>query len=113
MKNKIVLLLLITFLIVSLSWAEDVQKKTISGEVVNLDWVGSVICVRYYPDFDLNADEIIIKITGETTIHRGTNSITFSDILQSDQVTVTYYDDGVGGLKAIRIADLNLEAVMD
>lgn len=113
MKSKVVILCLMICLATSLCRAENGEKKTISGIVVDLDWVSSTITVHYFPEFSSNADEINIKITSDTAMHRGTNSISFSDILQSDPVTVTYYDDGVSGLKAIRIADLNLEAVED
>lgn len=111
MRNKLVILWLLTCLITTLSWAQNSEQKTISGTVADLDWVSSTFTVHYLPEFSNNADEINIKITSDTTIHRGTNSISFSDILQSDPITVTYYDDGVNGLKAIRISDLNLEAV--
>ncbi len=91
--------------------AEEIEEKTISGTVVDLDWVSSAITVRYYPAFSTDADEINLKITGNTIISRGTDSISLSDILQSDPVTVTYYNDGSSGLKIRRLTDLNLSSI--
>jgi len=47
----------------------------------------------------------------DSVIQKGTESISLSDILQSDPVTVTYYDDGVNGLKIKRLTDLNLAGI--
>jgi len=103
-------LLIILLLAFSLR-AEEIEEKTISGTVVDLDWVSSAITVRYYPAFSTDADEINLKITGNTIISRGTDSISLSDILQSDPVTVTYYNDGSSGLKIRRLTDLNLSSI--
>lgn len=101
---------LLFFTAIFYSWAfdEDGSQKTVSGIVVDLDWVKSVITVRYYDPISGNPDEINITVSSDTKITKGTNTIYISDILQSDPVTVVYYDDGLGGLKAKRISDCNL-----
>jgi len=106
-KSCVALLLIILFFAPSLA-AQVMQEKTISGTVVDIDWVSSTLTVRYYPDFGINADEINLKVTSDSIMHKGTRSISLSDILRSDPVTVTYYDDGTSGLKIKRLADLNL-----
>ncbi len=107
MKIRTALLLIILLLAPALR-AEETEEKTISGSVADLDWVGSTITLRYYPAFNTDADEINIKITRDTIMSKGTDSISLSDILQSDPVTVTYFDDRLSGLKARRVVDLNL-----
>ncbi len=105
-------ILLISICLISSSlWAEDAEKKTIFGIVVDLDWVSSTICVQYSDPYSGNMDELDIKITHDTVMRRGTESISLGDILQSDPVTVSYYDDGVSGLKATRVIDLNLATI--
>lgn len=105
------ILLISICLINSPLWAEDAEKKTISGIVVELDWVSSTMCVQYSDPYTGNADELDIKVTHDTVMRRGTETISFGDILQSDQVTVSYYDDGLSGLKATRVTDLNLATI--
>ena len=106
-KISAALSLIILLFAPSLS-AQEIEEKTISGTASEIDWVGSIIAVRYCPAFSLDADEIGIKITHDTIMHRGTDSISLSDIEQEDPITVTYYDDGVSGLKARRLTDLNI-----
>lgn len=91
-------------------WAYDDggEKKTISGIVVDMDWVKNMITVRYSDPFSGNSDELNIVVSNDTKITRGTEDISLGDIEQSDPVTVVYYDDGPNGLKAKRITDLNL-----
>ena len=108
MKNICGVLLIIICLITLPAWAADDEEKTISGTVADLDWVSSTMTVRYLEPYSSNTDEINIKVTGNTVMYKGTDSISFSDILQSDPVTVVYYDAGFSGLKAKRITDSNL-----
>jgi hypothetical protein len=106
------LFLLIAIFLFSLNLrAETIKEKTISGTVVDLDWVSSSVTVRFYPEFSTNADEVNLKTTMDSVIQKGAESISLSDILQSDPVTVTYYDDGVNGLKIKRLTDLNLAGI--
>jgi len=106
------IILLISICLISFPLrAEDVEKKTVSGIAVGLDWVSSTICVQYSDSYTGDNDELDIKVTHDTVIRRGTELISFSDIEQSDQVTVSYYNDGVSGLKATRVTDLNLSTV--
>ncbi|MDO8662229.1 MAG: hypothetical protein Q7K98_03280 [Candidatus Omnitrophota bacterium] len=102
---------LIVFLLVLLSispvFAFDEAGGTVSGIVTDVDWVSSSLTVRYSDPYTRNADEITVRVSKEATINRGTKSISFSDIRQSDRIVVIYYSDDLSGFKARRISDLN------
>lgn len=100
-------LLLCLLLLMPAYRAIGAEEKTISGIVTDMDWVSSTITVRYFNLDSGNNDEINIKVTGGSKMVNGTSSISLSNIQQSDPVTVTYYDDGLSGLKIIRLSDLN------
>lgn len=87
--------------------AQEAGDKTISGTVDAVDWVKSTLTVRYLDIYSGDADEVNILVSADTQISRDADSISLSDILQSDPVTVIYYDAGLSGLKARRITDLN------
>jgi hypothetical protein len=101
---------LLFFTAIFRSWAFDEEgiQKTVSGIVVDLDWVKSAITVRYCDPVSGNPDEITVTVSNDTKITRGTTTISLSDIIQSDPVTIVYYDDGLSGLKAKKITDINL-----
>jgi hypothetical protein len=104
-----IIIFVLLSMVVVCGWAADVdqKEKTISGRVADIDWVKSIITVHYSDPVSAEPDEINIAIPEEAEIMDGTSTISVSDINQSDQVTVTYYDDGVSGLKARKILDLN------
>ena len=106
---RVMSIFVLFFMVTVYAWAFDdgQSQKTISGTVVDIDWVKSIITVNYSDPITGNADEIDIIVPDEAKIMNGTETKLLSDIEQSDPVTVTYYDDGVSGLKAKRIADLN------
>ncbi len=114
MMRLIRLILVFIFLLVSVplpcNWAidEPASQKNVSGLLIDLDWVSSTITVLYFDPFSGNQDEIDITVTHDTKITRGVDTISFSDLEQSDPVTVVYYDDGSGVLKAKKITDMNL-----
>jgi len=97
------------FMAITYAWAlDDAQsQKTVSGTVEDIDWVKSIITVRYADLYSGNIDEINIVVPADAKIMNGTEPKCISDIEQSDSVTVIYYDDGVSGLKAKRITDFN------
>lgn len=108
MLKKIIVFVLF-FMITVLAWAIDdgQSQKTVSGTVSDIDWVKSIITVRYLDPYSGNADEIDIIVPDGIKIMNGTESKDLGDLEQSDPISVTYYDDGVSGLKAKRIADFN------
>jgi len=86
------------------------QESTIAGTVSDTDWVSSTLTVRYFDPYSGNYDELNLKVTNDSAITRGSNSISLSDIEQGDPVNAVYYDDGVSGLKIKRLADMNRAA---
>ena len=106
--NRInVIFLILSLMFISLALAEDGEDKTISGTVSATDWVKSVVSVRYADPYTGNTDEILLRVTSDSELTRGTESISLSDVEQSDPVTVTYYKDGLSGLKIRSLSDLN------
>ncbi|MDD5225908.1 MAG: hypothetical protein PHV97_01820 [Candidatus Omnitrophica bacterium] len=97
------------FLAVASGWAldDDPSQNTVTGRVEDIDSLKSMITVRY-PDPDTGVEhEIDVFVPEETKIMNGSEEITFLDIEQFDPVTVTYSGDGVSGLKAKEILELN------
>jgi len=107
MHKIIVIVLMLVFMAVSPVLADDSDDKTITGTVTDLDWAKSALTVRYSDPYTGNADEITLMITSDSELTRAADSISLSDIEQSDPVEVTYYRDGVSGLKIKRLADMN------
>ncbi|MDO8661627.1 MAG: hypothetical protein Q7K98_00170 [Candidatus Omnitrophota bacterium] len=107
MNVKSIIFLIFAFMIISPALADDSDDKTISGTVTSLDWVKSTLAVRYADPYTGNTDEITLKITGDSELTRGSDSISASDIEQGDPLMVTYYRDDASGLKIRRLTDLN------
>ncbi|MFA5093492.1 MAG: hypothetical protein WC543_06130 [Candidatus Omnitrophota bacterium] len=106
---KIVIIFILLSLALTCSWAtnDSQSQKTISGRISDVDKVGQIISVRYTDPRSGGADEVNIMVPDDAVITNGTKQWALCDLQQFDPVTVTYYDDGVSGLKAVRIADLN------
>jgi hypothetical protein len=100
--------LILFFTAIGSVWAFEANQnqKTVSGKIADVDRVGSMITVRYFNAAGA-ADEINIMVPDEAQIVNGTKIKSLCDINPLDPVRVTYYDDGLSGLKAINIADLN------
>jgi len=109
--KKIFLLLAALIFFTCVAYCETAKEKTVSGTVVDIDWVSSSLTVRYFAPFSPNADELTFKVTSESLLQKGTESIGLSDIEQADPVSVTYYDDGTSGLKVKKLTDLNLASL--
>ncbi|MDD5129844.1 MAG: hypothetical protein PHS66_02170 [Candidatus Omnitrophica bacterium] len=105
---RIMSILVLSSMVISSGWAADnaQSQKKISGKIVDVDHAGSIITVRYV-DSAGSVDEINIIVPDDAEVLNGTKIKSFYDVQQLDPVVVTYYDDGVSGLKAVRIADLN------
>ena len=82
-------------------------EKIISGTVSGTDWTTSALTVRYFDPYSGNADEINLQVPSDAELTRGTETISLSDIEQTDPVSVVYYDGGLSGLKIKRLTDLN------
>ncbi len=84
------------------------QARVIDGAIVDVDWVGQTIVVRWLQTRgQVKYDEITIFVPENTRITKGLNTISLSDLNISDQVTVECYDSSPGPIKA---ASINVEA---
>jgi len=83
--------------------SSDQQIQTVKGKIVDIDWVGSKMVVRWYDPQELGMDEITFVVSRQTRITKGTSEITLSDLIRENSVTVQYYDRGFSGLAAVSI----------
>jgi len=80
------------------------QIKTANGYVIDIDWVGQTMVVRWLESQgQVTYDEITIFVPDGTKITKGSDTISLSDINMRDQVTVEYRDNSPGPLKAVSI----------
>jgi len=106
--NKISIFLVVVFMLaLPVFTSAQEAEKTISGIVTDVDWVSLLMTVRYFDNDTRSMDEVTIRVPKHLSISCGTKSISFSDIKQSDRVSVTYYSDDASGFKAKRIVDHN------
>jgi len=101
MKNWIIMLCLAVMSFSGSCFAQEIKKqvKTIDGQVSQIDWVGSKLVVN------IGGDEITFIVPDNLVVTRGTDTLGVNDLDQNDSVTVYYTDEGVSGLKAVKITD--------
>jgi peptide chain release factor len=88
----------------SLASDDNRQKKVAEGLIVDVDWVGQTIVVRWLQtQGDVQYDEISIFVPDNTRITKGSDTISLSDINITDPVTVEYYNAAPGPLTAVSI----------
>lgn len=85
----------------------EVEEITVSGIVMDVDSISLMMNVRYFDKHNMSMDEVSIRVPKHLKISCGTRNISFSDIKQSDKITVTFYADDASGFKAKRITDMN------
>lgn len=78
-----------------------------SGEIVDIDPLKSLITVSYPDPSTGEAEQIDVVVPEGTKIMNGSETINFLDIEQFDRVSVTYVGDSVKGFEAKEILDLN------
>jgi len=108
-RVRAVCLFVLFFMATGCAWAseDDLALQTVSGKVIDVDSVKSMITVRYVDPVSGVSNELDIAVPENAKIMNGTETESFLDIEQFDSVTVTYYDDGANGLKAKEILELN------
>jgi hypothetical protein len=107
MKKMILILLFSICLSPVLALGQD-QDRTISGSIIDINWVGRKLTIRHEGYRSGRPDHISFVVPKNAKFSRGTRSISFLDMKISDMVLVTYYSDDFGGLKARHIDNLNL-----
>ncbi|HQP92212.1 MAG TPA: hypothetical protein PLU24_06005 [Candidatus Omnitrophota bacterium] len=96
----IMVFLIILFLPFNICLAQQAkQVRTIDGQVTDTDWVGSKIVVN------IGGDEMTFILPDNIVVTRGTDTLSVNDIDQNDSVTIYYTDEGINGLKAVKITD--------
>jgi hypothetical protein len=81
--------------------SQEAGTTIVKGQVVDFDWVAGKLIIRT-SDFG-NPDEIIVWVTSDTKIIKGSETIFFSDVLQGDQVSVLCVSPSFSGVKALQI----------
>jgi len=77
----------------------DLESKTTQGQIVAVDtsYLNIVVKMATYHD------EITINVPHKTTIIKDNANASLSDLEPGDNVTVVYYNDSPGPLKALNI----------
>ena len=96
------------FLIIVCPVMAQQRTMTLTGRVSDIDWLGRKLAIRNTDARTGRIDQITVQVPKDAELIRGTRSISFLDMERSDMVKVTYYDDGLSGLKVIRLENLNL-----
>jgi hypothetical protein len=86
----------------------DGIERTTTGKIADIDWLGRKLTIRHVEHRTGRPDHITVQVPKDAELTRGSRKMSFLDIKKSDMVTVTYYSDGLGGLKVRRLANLNL-----
>lgn len=83
--------------------APPATTMTLKANVVSVDWVGSLICVRWFDQTNNVFDQMVFTVTRDTRIIKGTDDIFLTDLHQQDWVSIKYYDNDLGGLEPVSI----------
>ena len=99
------LFVIISLSVLSLAWAQDASEcrdtKAISGNIVRMDWVGSILVVN------TGGDEMTFTLPDGVKVLKSGKEVSVNDMNLNDNVTVHYCDLSFAGLKAVSIADEN------
>ena len=81
-------------------YCQDLEIKSVDGQIYELDWAGSKIVVRWLELSDNSYRELILNVPDDAVIRKGADTIESSELEISDGVTVKYYEnpDGTGTL---------------
>ncbi len=98
---------LILFSFYSFVYAQGAPKdetqgvRRLKGIVVSVDWVASTIVVRWLDKTVY--DEMSFKVSSDVRVYVHNFPAQLSDIQQSDDVTIEYFDNGYAGLKVLSV----------
>lgn len=106
MKQKIFMLAVaFLFLCVYSGYAQEgcglVALSIVKGRVVETDWVSGKIVIRL--DDAYHPDQMTFFVDDRTVIMKGTDRISFADVLQEDYLTIGYHVNSFAGLQALTI----------
>jgi hypothetical protein len=107
-RAKIGVILLSLFLAVACPLLVQGQDETMTGKVVAMDSMSRKLTIRSSDIKTGRPDQTVFRVPKEAELTRGTRSMSFLDINLSDMVTITYYSDGLDGLKIRSLSNHNL-----
>ncbi|MFA4889709.1 MAG: hypothetical protein WC628_09090 [Candidatus Omnitrophota bacterium] len=110
MKRIIVSALIIIFgiAIISLSFAQGREIKSLRGQIFRLDWAAQTITVRYLQTQGyVSYDEVTVFAPDASGISKSGKNIGFIDLQIGNQVTLEYADTSPGPLKLVSMVVLD------
>lgn len=75
----------------------------LKGNVSSVDWVKSMIVVKWFDRSDFRFDEVALYTERNTKITKKGSSIGLGDLNTGDRVIVEFYNDSPNPLKAVSI----------
>jgi hypothetical protein len=87
--------------------APAAEIKTVSGQLVDIDWAGAKIVVSWLSQDDNTFHDVAINVPDSAKIRRGANEINFSELETPSDVTVKYSEDTYGNAELITLSVTN------
>ncbi|MFA5165242.1 MAG: hypothetical protein WC481_06735 [Candidatus Omnitrophota bacterium] len=81
--------------------------KTVSGQLVDIDWAGSKIVVSWLSQDDNTFHDVAINVPDNAKLRRGADEINFSELETPSDVTVKYSEDADGNAELITLSVTN------
>ncbi len=77
--------------------------KTAEGQISDIDWAGSKLTVKWLSQDDNVFHETTISVPDGAVMRKNGDSIDFSELEISDDVTVKYFEDFYGNATLINL----------
>jgi len=107
MNSMRVLLLSVALLSVpAFGHCEDQGQRVVNtaeGQISDIDWAGSKLTVKWLSQDDNVFHETTISVPDDAVMRKNGDSIDFSELEISDDVTVKYYEDFYGNATLITL----------
>lgn len=104
-KTLVLVLLLSQLMLLIPAFSQDDmssgQIKSVQGQVTMVDSFGPRLSLQW--NSGDNSDELTFSVGKGCNIRKGGVRINLSDIIVNDHVSVQYYNNDFGGLKAVNI----------
>jgi hypothetical protein len=90
-------LLMVIIWVASFAYCQEAAKppeaKILDGQIILIDWMASLIVVKWLPPPDYSKTaEITLFVPEDAVIIRGSEPISLTDLEVGDRVIVSYYD---------------------
>lgn len=87
--------------------APAAEIKTVSGQLVDIDWAGSKIVVSWLSQDDNTFHDVAINVPDDAKLRRGADEINFSELETPSDVTVKYSEDADGNAELMTLSVTN------